>query len=122
MNRRLVTLSITLVDPDNAGAVGDNECYIPVPFNCTLVHVTGSVGTDDAGADLDVLDDGVEIITALDIADKEAPGEWASVHTGGSNAPIEIAAGSEISFDVNDIEAAVVVYVVLWVLVGEVTG
>lgn len=119
MNRRMVVMSRTLVDPDDSAAVGALECYINVPFNLTLVYVCASVGTDDVGADLDVHVDGTAIITALDIADKEDPGEWKSTHVGGAEAPVKIAAGSEISFDVNDIEINVVVYVDLWFLMGE---
>jgi hypothetical protein len=122
MNERLVPLCITLVDPDNTAALGDLECYIPIPWNCTLVHVSGSARTDDPSLTLDVHDDGTAIVAALDIADKEAPGEWSSVHTGGTNAPVLIAAGSEISFDLNGAAVANVVVVVLWVLVGDVAG
>jgi hypothetical protein len=121
-NERLVTLSVTLVNPTEGAGLGDLECYIPIPFNCTLVHVTASAREDDSGFTLDVHDDGSAIVTALSAADADVPGEWASTHTGGSNTPVRIAAGSEISFDANGAANANVMQVVLWLLTGEVVG
>jgi len=122
MQERLVPLSVTLVNPTEGAALGNLECYIPVPVNCTLVHVTASPRADDTGLTLDVHDDGTAIVSALSCADADVPGEWSSVHTGGTNSPVRIAAGSEISFDLNAAANANVVQVVLWVLVGDVFG
>jgi hypothetical protein len=122
MNEKLVPLAVTLVNPTEGAGLGDLECYIPIPFNCTLVAVTASAREDDTGFTLDVHDDGSAIVAALSAADADVPGEWLSTHAGGTNAPVLIAAGSEISFDANAAANANVMQVVLWLLMGEVAG
>jgi len=122
MQERLVPLKVTLVNPDESAALGDLECYVPIPVNCTLVHVTASPREDDEDLTLDIHDDGTAIVSALSCADADVPGEWSTVHTGGTNSPVRIAAGSEISFDANDAANANVLQVVLWLLIGDVFG
>jgi hypothetical protein len=77
-----------------------------VPFGATLVYASVAPWDDDASATMDINDDGSEIIADIDATDKDVPGEWASVHAGGTNAPIAIAAGSEMTLDFNDAAAA----------------
>jgi hypothetical protein len=77
---------------------------------------------DDSGATMDIQDDGVDIVTAIDASDHDVPGEWLSTHVGGANAPIPIAAGSEISLDFNAVAVANRFDVVLLFLTGESWG
>jgi hypothetical protein len=122
MNERLVSYNFNLFDPDNTAGLGDLCAYFMLPFGGTLVYVSGSPMTDDAGTTLDVHDDGAAIISALACATKATPGEWISTHCGGTQTPVAIAAGSEITMDLNSIEVAVRFDVQLLFLVGDSWG
>ena len=93
-----------------------------VPFGATLVYASAAPWDDDASATLDLHDDGVEIIAALDCATKAAPGEWISTHAGGTETPVAIAAGSEMTVDFNSAAAANRFDIVFNFLVGESWG
>ena len=101
MNDRLVTIPISMANPAEGGALGALDYYINVPFDCYIVYVSAGADTDDPGLTLDINDDGAAGIAAIDCADKEDPGEWISTHFGGTNDPVYVAAGSELSFDAN---------------------
>lgn len=122
MNERLVSYTFNLFDPDDAAGLGNLCAYFMVPFGATLVYVSGTPMTDDAGCTLDVHDDGAAIITALACAVKAAPGEWISTHCGGTETPVRIAAGSEITMDLNAIAVGVRFDVQLLFLTGETVG
>ncbi len=122
MNERLVAYTFNLFDPDNTAGLGDLCAYFMVPFGATLIYASGSPMTDDAGTTLDVHDDGAAIISALACAVKATPGEWISTHAGGTQTPVAIAAGSEITMDLNSIEVAVRFDVQLLFLTGESWG
>ena len=122
MNERLVAYTFNLFDPDNIAGLGDLCAYFMVPFGATLVYVSGAPMTDDTDTTLDVHDDGSAIITALVCDDKEIPGRWISTHFGGTQTPVAIAAGSEITMDLNAIEVAVRFDVQLLFLTGESWG
>jgi hypothetical protein len=122
MNERLVSYTFNLFDPDDTAGLGNLAAYFMVPFGATLVYVSGTPMTDDAGCTLDVHDDGVAIIAALACAVKATPGEWISTHCGGSETPIAIAAGSEITVDLNAIEVGVRFDLQLLFLTGESVG
>jgi hypothetical protein len=51
--------------------------------------------------DIDIQDDGADVITAITASTALTPGTWKSVHMGGTEAPVVIAAGSEVEIDVN---------------------
>lgn len=106
MNERVVNYSFSIFDPTDLSAVGDLACYFMVPFTATLIYASVAPWDDDASATMDLNDDGTTIISALDASDKDVPGEWASVHAGGTNAAIAITAGSEMTLDFNDAAAA----------------
>lgn len=101
MNERLLSIPFKMVNPAEGGALGALDYYINVPMDCVLVYVSAGADTDDPGLTLDINDDGTGIATAIDCADKEDPGEWKSTHFGGTETPVRIAAGSELSFDAN---------------------
>ena len=122
MNEKIVVYSFSPFDPDDTAALGNLCMYFMVPFEATLIYVSAGPWDDDAGLTMDLHDDGVEIIAALACADKEAPGEWISTHAGGTNAPISIAAGSEMTIDFNAAAIANRVDVQFQFLVGESWG
>jgi hypothetical protein len=123
MNERLIAYTFSVADPDSSAAVGSSGAlFTVVPFGATLVYACVSPMEDDSGATMDVQDDGVDIVTAIDASDHDVPGEWLSTHVGGTNAPIAIAAGSEISLDFNAVAVANRFDVVLLFLTGESWG
>jgi methyl coenzyme M reductase alpha subunit len=120
MNERLVVISGTCVNPAEAGALAALDHYFNVPCDLTVVYVCASADTDDAGATFDLNDDATDTtVLAVDMADKEDPGEWISTHFGGSETPFVIAAGSEMSVDVNAAAAETTVHYAIWCLTGE---
>jgi hypothetical protein len=122
MNERLVAYNLNIADPDESAGVTTAACMVMVPFEATLIYVSVSPFEDDTGATIDVQDDGVDIVTAVDASDHDVPGEWISIHAGGTNAPVAIAAGSEIEIDVNAGAAANRFDVTLLFLTGEAWG
>jgi hypothetical protein len=123
MNERLVAYTINLADPVEGNALGALETYFMLPFGATLVYASGSPSADDAGTTLDLMDDGAAAgPTALACAVAATPGEWISTHCGGSETPVQIAAGSVMSIDVNGIAVGVTFAIVLLFLVGETWG
>lgn len=122
MNERLVSYTFNLFDPNDAAGLGALSSYFMLPFGATLVYASGTPMTDDAGCTLDINDDGVAIVTALACAVKATPGEWISTHCGGTQTPVRIAAGSEMTIDVNAIAVGVRFDVQMLFLVGETWG
>ncbi len=122
MNERLIAYNLNIGDPDESAAVTTAAAYIMVPFEATLVYVAVSPFEDDGSATIDILDDGTDIVTAVDASDHDVPGEWISVHCGGSETPVSIAAGSELVVDVNSGTAANRFDVTLLFLTGEQWG
>lgn len=117
----IIPLTYTCVDPADAAALSTGVHLTTIPFNCTLVGVTVVPLEDDAGATLDIQDDGSDIVTAVDASDADVPGSWLSVHLGGANAPVHIAADSKLSADFNNAAAANAFQVTLYVLPGSLT-
>ena len=123
MNERIVAYTFNLCDPNDAAGLGNLCAYFMLPFGATLIYASGAPMTDDAGTTLDLMDDGVACgPTALACIDKDVPGEWISTHCGGTNAPVQIAAGSEMTMDLNAIEVGVRFDVQLLFLTGESVG
>jgi hypothetical protein len=116
MNEDLIVLSFTMVNPDDAAALGDLDFYQNVPCDITIVYVCCASDTDDADLSIDINDDGAAGIAAISCPVKADPGEWISTHFGGSETPVYVAAGSELSFDANDAAAATTVHITVWAL------
>lgn len=121
MNENIVTYCFNIGLATEGSTIAANAFYFMVPFGATLIYASAAPYIDGTG-DIDINDDGVEILAALDATDKDVPGEWASVHAGGTNAPIEIAAGSVLDFDVNTGDAACTYNIVLNFLQGSTWG
>lgn len=117
MNERLICMSC------EAGEVGvtlgANFYYTVVPTDLTIVAVSCAPNADDAGLTIDINDDGSSAIAAIDCSDVDVPGEWKSTHFGGTETPVRVAGGSEISFDANNAAANTRVWINIWALVGE---
>lgn len=122
MNERLFPIHVNVTDPDETAAVAGAAAILVTPFGLTLVAASVAPFEDDAGATLDIQDDGTDIVTGIDASDHDVPGEWLSTHVGGTNDPVSIAAGSEIDLDFNSAAAANRFDVTLWFLVGETVG
>lgn len=123
MNERLIAYTLNVADPDASAAVGSSgAAYVMVPFGATLVYASVSPFEDDTGATMDIQDDAVDIVTAIDASDHDVPGEWISTHCGGTQTPVAIAAGSEVTLDFNAAAVANRFDVVLLFLVGESWG
>ena len=53
------------------------------------------------GFNVDLNDDGAAVITALAANSAGTPGEWRSTAMGGTNEPVHVARGSNVTVDVN---------------------
>jgi hypothetical protein len=117
MNERLVVLDS--IDGEVGITLGANYLYMTLPpVPGTIVFVSVAPSADDAGATIDINDDGTGVITGLDASDQNVAGTWNSTHFGGTNAPVEVAASSVLSLDANSIDAGTRVHVQIWLLVG----
>jgi len=122
MNERLVAYTFSAADPTEGAALGSLAVYFMLPFEATLVYASAAPFADDSGLTMDINDDGTAIVSALSCADKDVPGEWISTHCSGSNAPVAIAAGSEMTLDFNAAANGNRVDVVMLFLTGEQWG
>ncbi len=117
MNERLICLTFT--DGEVGVTLGANYRYTNAIKNLTIVAVAVSPNTDDAGATIDINDDGTGVITAIDCSDQNVPGTFLTPGFGGTNAPVAVAAGSLLSLDGNSFAANTVAMVQIWALVGD---
>lgn len=122
MNERIITYNLNLTDPDQTSALSGSAAFIPMPVSATLIYAAIAPFEDDAGATMDIQDDGTDIVTAVDASDHDVPGEWISTHCGGSQTPVSIAAGSMIEIDLNSAAAGNRFDITLWFLTGETWG
>lgn len=123
MNERLIVITQNIADPDESAAVSSaGAAYFMMPINATLVYVSVSPHDDDPGASVDILDDGTDIVTAVDATDSDVPGEWQTTAIGGSETPVHVAAGSEMRIDINAAAAANRFDICLWFLTGSAFG
>lgn len=113
------TLSFSVTDPDETAAVGTAAARYELPFNHTIVGVSVCPLEDDTGATMDIQAGGTDVITAIACADKDAVTPWESTHVGGTNAPVTVAANTEVTFDFNNAAAANIFHVVISYLAGE---
>ena len=74
-------------------------------YDWVIEYVTAVPSTNDAGATLDIEDDGTAVIAGIDVSTAATPGEWKSTAVGGTNAPVSITAGSAISFTAGTIDS-----------------
>ena len=118
MKERMTCISVTVVDPTQTNALGDEAFVMKMPYDFTIVYVSAAPSVDDAAATLDIQDDGTDIITGIDVSDQNAPGEWKTPDTEGTNTPVHVQRGSDLSFDFNSAAAGTAFTVQLWGLIG----
>lgn len=119
MNNRLVAIALPAVFPGAAVALGDDYAYFTTPCDLTVVYVSAAPSQADADLTLDINDDGSGVITAISCAVVATPGTWKSIHMGGANSPVHIAAGSKVSFDANGAANATQIVGFMLALTGE---
>ena len=93
----------------------EDMTIVGVSLNATVF--TGS----PTGFTIDIQDDGTDAIAAITANTALTPGTWQSVHMGGTNAPVHIAAGSEVEIDLNltgGSSPTATFTVVIWYLAG----
>jgi hypothetical protein len=100
MNEHLFTTTFTA----EAQVTADGVHQIKLPFGADLVGVsvcaeafTGS----PTGFNVDIQDDGTDVVTAVAADTAKTPGTWLSKHLGGSNAPVHFAKDSVVDIDIN---------------------
>ena len=86
-----------LADADSVIAFQALEAMTIVGVSLEASVFTGS----PTGFTIDIQDDGTDVIAAVAANTALTPGTWKSVHMGGTNAPVHIAAGSEVEIDLN---------------------
>lgn len=120
MNERIITIPIPAVFPGASAALGDAFAAVTTPpFPITIIYVSAAPSADDADLTLDINDDGTAAIAAISCAVKATPGTWKSVHVGGTNAPVAVAANSVLTFDANSAANATVIVGYILALAGE---
>ena len=92
---------LSFSDGETGVTLGALYRYITVPCAMTIKFVSVSPSVDDASLTIDVNDDGTGVISTVDCSDTDVPGTWKSTAMGGSNAPVQVAAGSVLSLDAN---------------------
>ena len=85
-------------------ADADGIFEFDVPVGMTIVGAslcveayTGSGST----CNVDIQDDGTDVITALTADTAGTPGTWYTPALGGSETPVKVAAGSDVEVDIN---------------------
>ena len=122
MVETMQTLTFSVGDPVDASALGDSGLLTILPYDYTIVYVSVSPYEDDAGATIDLQDDGTDIITAIDASDHDVPGEWISTAMGGTQTPVHVAAGSELEIDFNSAAAGNHFVIAIVILTGSSRG
>ena len=124
MNENLVSYTFSVTDATEGNAMSTTEFFFKVPFGATLVYASAAPQDDDATLTVDINDAtaATTLVAAIDATDKDVPGEWISTHLGGTNAPVEIAAGNILNLDFNTATAANRVDVQMLFLQGSTWG
>jgi hypothetical protein len=120
MKERMICL--TFMNGEVGVTLGANYAYTTTVTDLTIVAVSVSPSTDDAGATIDINDDGTGVITGIDLSDQNVPGTWLTPGFGGTNTPVFVAAGSLLSLDANSIDAGTTANVHIYALTGEVSA
>lgn len=95
---RVMTFTVEAQD-DADGVIGFDALETMTIVGVSL-WAEAFTGTPTA-FDIDIQDDGNDVITAIDASTAKTAGNWQSTMMGGTNDPVTIAAGSEVEIDVN---------------------
>ena len=104
MNENLVSYTFSATDATEGNALGAAQFHFIVPFGATLVYASAAPQDDDALQTVDInnLTASSVLVAAIDATDKDVPGEWISTHFGGTETPVQIAAGAVLNLDFNN--------------------
>ena len=124
MNENIVAYTFSVTDATEGNAMSTTEFHFMVPFGATLVYASAAPQDDDATLTVDInnLTATSVLVSAIDATDKDVPGEWISTHFGGTETPVQIAAGSILNLDFNTATAANRVDVQMLFLQGSTWG
>lgn len=100
MNERLMVTHFTLVDPTEGNAAGN--LFFEALTDMVIVGISAAPTKDDAGAAIDIYDDGSAVIEDVPATDADVPGTWQARGYGGANAPVVIAKDSLVSIRPTD--------------------
>lgn len=117
MNERLQVQTFMLIDPTEGNA--STDVYFEALTDMTIVGVVASPTKDDAGAAIDISDDGTAVITNVDATDADVPGTWQARGYGGTNDPVVIAKDSLVKIEATDDAVATGFTVTIYWLAGE---
>lgn len=112
-----------MVFTSEAQADADGVFEFDTPVGLTIWGVSVCVEAySGAGAecDIDVQDDGTDIITEVEADTAGTPGTWYTPALGGTETPVTAAAGSDIEIDVNLNSDTADITVILYVTLDEV--
>jgi len=93
-------LSFTVEAQDDADVVIEFEALEAMTIVGVSLCAEAFTGSP-TGFNVDIQDDGTDVVTAVAANTAGTPGTWKSVHMGGSNAPVHVSAGSSVEVDVN---------------------
>ena len=99
-NEVMRVLSFTLEAQDGADGAIEFEALEDMTIVGVSLCAEAFTGSP-TGFDVDVQDDGTDVITAVAANTAGTPGTWKSAHMGGAEAPVHVAAGSSVEVDVN---------------------
>jgi hypothetical protein len=99
-NEVMRVLSFTIEAQDDADGVIEFEALEDMTIVGVSLCAEAFTGTP-SGFNVDVQDDGSDVITGVAANTAGTPGTWKTPHVGGSEAPVHVAAGSSVEVDVN---------------------
>jgi len=99
-NEVMRVLSFTIEAQDDADGVIEFEALEAMTIVGVSLCAEAFTGSP-TGFNVDIQDDGTDVVTAVAANTAGTPGTWKSVHMGGSNAPVHVSAGSSVEVDVN---------------------
>jgi hypothetical protein len=99
-NEVMRVLSFSLEAQDDADGVIEFEALEDMTIVGVSLCAEAFTGTP-TGFNIDIQDDGSDVIAAVAANTAGTPGTWKAVHMGGTNSAAHIAAGSSVEVDVN---------------------
>jgi hypothetical protein len=99
-NEMMRVLSFTVEAQEDADGVIEFEALEDMTIVGVSLCAEAFTGSP-TGFDVDIQDDGSDVIAAVEANTAGTPGTWKSTHMGGTNSPVRVAAGSSVEVDVN---------------------
>jgi hypothetical protein len=99
-NEVMRVLSFTIEGQDDADGVIEFEALEGMTIVGVSLCAEAFTGSPTAFT-VDIQDDGSDVIAAVTASTAGTPGTWKTPHMGGTETPVEIAAGSSVEVDVN---------------------